>query len=100
MVHRDNCAATDDVCPAHPPVTDCASRERARVPATRPFEHILTSPERIRIAAEAIQSTRTIDRVYRGERVAQTTYERTRRAAEKLGLPPPPPTTRAVREVA
>lgn len=62
--------------------------------------HILTAPERIRIAAEAIQSPRTVDRVYRGDRVAQTTYERVRRAAEKLGLPPPPLVTRAAREVA
>ena len=31
MAHRDNRAATADACPTHPPVTACASRERAPI---------------------------------------------------------------------
>ena len=48
----------------------------------------LTAPDRIRIAAQAIVSPRTVYRVYRGE---GTDYSRARvsAAAAALGLPPP-----------
>lgn len=48
----------------------------------------LTSPDRIRIAAQAVCSPRTVSRVYSG---AGTDFSRERvaRAARELGLPVP-----------
>ena len=55
---------------------------------------IPTGLERIRIAAQAIVSERTVLRAYRG-RVSEHSLERVRRAARELGLPVPEPQQRA-----
>ena len=50
----------------------------------------LTGVERIRIAARAVVSERTVIRTYQGN-TSPHSHERIRRAALDLGLPPPPP---------
>ena len=50
----------------------------------------LSSNDYVRIAGVAIVSPQTVRRVYRGGRCEDNTRERIRRAAEKLGYPPPP----------
>lgn len=50
---------------------------------------IPTGLERIRIAAQAIVSERTVLRAYQG-RVSEHSLERVRKAAAELGLPAPP----------
>jgi len=49
-----------------------------------------TPVERRRLAAEACATERTVRRIYAGKPAKPATWERIRRAAELLGLPPPP----------
>ncbi len=51
---------------------------------------MLSSHERVRLAAEAVCDPRTVERIYSGRRCAENTLIRVRKAAEALGLPPPP----------
>lgn len=50
---------------------------------------VLTGPQRLRLAAHAIRSERTVIRVYQGAGNDQS-REAIRRAALELGLPLPP----------
>lgn len=51
---------------------------------------MLTVTDYLRLATECIVDVRTVKRAYAGDRCTSTTIERLGRAAEKLGLPPPP----------
>ena len=50
-----------------------------------------------RIAAESLCDYRTVRRAYEGGAITGASRERIRRAAEALGLTPPPPTTYRLR---
>lgn len=50
----------------------------------------LTTHDYARIGADAVRDARTVQRAYEGYPVTTTTRVVVRKAAERLGLPPPP----------
>jgi len=56
--------------------------------------------DRVRVAAQAMLSPRTVDRAYAGANIYATTRARIVQAAEALGLPPPPESTAPEQEAA
>lgn len=48
-------------------------------------------PTRLRLAAAEYLDVRTVAKAYAGRPIAASSYHRVVRAAQSLGLPPPPP---------
>lgn len=55
----------------------------------------ITRADRLRLVGESLVDERSVSAAYMGRPLRATTYERIARAAQALGLPPPPPSPRA-----